>query len=55
MGEDMSELLVLQPDGTVREGTPEDWKEYARFQQEQAEVWREIADLERELRKRIIP
>lgn len=45
-------LLVLQEDGSVREGTAEDWAEYARFQHEMAEQWREIADVERELRLR---
>lgn len=45
----MDELLVLQPDGTVRRGTLEDWVEYARFQRDMAEAWREVADVEREL------
>ena len=45
-------LLVMQPDGTVREGTDEDWLEHARQQQEHVERMKEIEDIERLIRLR---
>lgn len=44
------QLLVLQPDGTVKTGDLDDWKQYAKEQEEQIVRLREIIDLQIELR-----